>query len=86
MNYLQRLNVCNTESKCRIKINLICMYKILRNLICISLGNNIKLTVISNIRGNMYKQYKCNFFEFKKCIFLYLIINVFNSLPKSVIC
>ena len=63
MTYLQRLNVCNIESleERRIKIDLIRMYKILHNLISINLGNNIKLCVNSNTRGNMYKQYKCNF-------------------------
>ena len=63
MTYLQCLNVCNIESleERRIKIDLIWMYKILHNLISINLGNNIKLSVNSNIRGNMYKLYKCNF-------------------------
>ena len=63
MIYLQRLNVCNIESleERRIKINLIWMCKILHNLISINLGNNIKLSVNSNTRGNMYKPYKCNF-------------------------
>ena len=57
MTYLQCLNVCNIESleERRIKIDLIWMYKILHNLISINLGNNIKLSVNSNTRGNMYK-------------------------------
>ena len=57
MTYLQRLNVCNIESleERRSKIDLIWMYKILHNLISINLGNNIKLSVNSNTRGNMYK-------------------------------
>ena len=63
MTYLQRLNACNIEflEERRIKIDLIWMYKILYNLISINLGNNIKLYVNSNTRGNMNKLYKCNF-------------------------
>ena len=63
MTYLQRLNVCNIESleERRIKIDLIWMYKFLHNLMCINLGNDIKLFVNSYTRGNTYKLYKCNF-------------------------
>ena len=41
--YLQRLNVCNIESleEHRIKIDLIWIFKILHNMVCINLGNNI---------------------------------------------
>ena len=72
MTYLQRLNVCNIESveKCRIKIDLIWMYKILHNLISFNLGNNTKLSVNNNTRVNMYKMYKCNFrLDVKKYLF-----------------
>ena len=53
MTYLQRLNICKIESleECRFKIDLTWMYKILHNLICINLGNNIKLTVNNNTIG-----------------------------------
>ena len=71
MTYLQRLNLFNIESleERRIKIDLIWMYKILHSLISINLGNNIKLSVNSNTRGNMYKLYKCNFGLDVKSIF-----------------
>ena len=37
---------------------------------CINFSNNIKLSVNSNTRGNMYKLYKCNFcFGCKKVFF-----------------
>ena len=63
------------------------MYKILRNLIRIKLGNNIKLFVNSNTKGSMYKLHKCNFsFEFKKVFFCNRVINVLNSLPNDVLC
>ena len=66
----------------RIKIDLIWMYKILHNLISINLGNNIKLSVNSNTRGNMYKLYKCNFrLDIKQYFFCNRVINVWNSLP-----
>ena len=47
------------------------MYRILHNLISINLGNNIKLSVNSNTRGNTYKLYKCNLrLDVKKVFFL----------------
>ena len=88
MTHLQRLNVCNIESleERRIKIDLIWMYKILHNLISINLGNNIKLSVNSNNRGNMYKLYKCNFrFDVKNYFFCNRVINICNSLPNAVV-
>ena len=72
MTHLQRLNVCNIDSleERRIKIDLIWMYRILYNLISVNLGNNIKLSVNSNTRGNTYKLYKCNFrLDVKKYFF-----------------
>ena len=72
ITYLQRLHVYNIESleERRIKIDLIWIYTILHNLIGINLGNNIKLSMNSNTRGNMYKLYKCNFrLDVKKYVF-----------------
>ena len=69
---MQRLNVYNIKSleERRIKIDLIWMYKILHSLISINLGKNIKLSVNSNTRGNVYKLYKCNFrLDVKKYFF-----------------
>ena len=83
ITYLQRLNVRNIER--RIKIDLIWIYKILHNLICINLSNNIKLFVISNSRDKEYKLYKCNFrLDVKKYYFCNRVINVWNSLPNDV--
>ena len=52
MTYLHCLNICNIESheECRIKIDLVWMYKTLHNLMYINLGNNINLFVNSNTK------------------------------------
>ena len=58
--WLRRLNVCNIESleEYSIKIDLILMNKLLHYLNnCINLGNNIKLSVSSDTRCDMYKLY-----------------------------
>ena len=88
MTYLQRLNVCNVESleERRIKIDLLWMYKILHNLISINLGNNIKLSVNSDTKGNMYKLYRCNFCLDVKKFFCNRVINVRNSFSNDVVC
>ena len=59
----------------------------MHNLISINLGNNIKLSVNSNTRGNTYKLYKCNLrLDVEKYFFCNRVINVWNSLPNDVVC
>ena len=53
---------------------------------CINLGNNIKLSMNSNTRGNMNKMYKRNFRLDSKKYFCNKITNVWNYVLNSVVC
>ena len=52
---------------------------------CINLGNNIKLSVNSNTRDNMYKMYKCNIRLDLKKYFFAIELSVYGILSPIVL-